>query len=354
MKSYYPLPALALALVLAACGANDPVPPDATPPGRVTDLHVKSATTNVITLRWTTPGDNGNQGTARTYQVRWSPAFINEGNFGSATPIPDPPVPAAPGSVELFAVPNMDITQTIHFAVRTIDEVGLTSPVSNDAYWSPTGFPVQFYTDLPAVRDNTMYQEADSLSNGAGQYLFAGKNEAGFYRRALLAFAITDSIPSGAVIDSVRLVLHMSSPGTGADTVRVHAVTADWGEGTSDAPAGEENGVQAESNDATWGFRFYNTDTWTSAGGDYIISDSGKIVIDGPGFYTWKSEEMKDNVQAWLDTPANNSGWLIASDETGPLSIKRFDSREHATPGYRPRLKVYYTIIPVTSRASAK
>jgi hypothetical protein len=205
---------------------------------------------------------------------------------------------------------------------------------------------VQFYKDLPAIKDNTMYSEADSLSNGAGQYLFAGKNAGGDYRRALIAFAISDSIPAGAVIDSVRLELHMSSSGTGIDTVRVHAVTADWGEGASNAPAGEENGVQAEANDATWGFRFYNTDAWTTRGGDFLVAESGKLAVNDVGFYRWKSEHMKDDVQSWLDTPGNNSGWVIVSNEAGPISLKRFDSREQAVAGYRPHLKVYYTVIP--------
>jgi hypothetical protein len=344
---------LLIAAVLVACGKNNaPLPPDSSPPGRVTDLRVKSAVTNVITLHWKTPGDNGYAGIATAYQIRWSHNVITEENFAEATPISNPPVPVSPGTPEVFAVPNMDITVVLHFALRTFDEVGLISPVSNDAVWVPGSLPVQYYKNLPAMRDNTIYSESGNVSDGAGEYFFAGRTDTlsgGLTRRALLAFAVADSVPAGAQIDSVLLVLHVSKTLAGVRTVALHAATADWGEGLSDAPGNEESGVTATTSDATWAYRFFNTGTWIAPGGDFEPVASAQQSVDGfaaPGFYTWRSTQMNVDVQHWLERPDSNFGWVVLGSETASRTLKRFDSREHPTAAYHPNLKVYYTVIP--------
>ena len=335
-----------------ACSEHTPAPLDGVAPGRVHDLRVKSATTNVITLRWTTPGDNGFSGVATGYQVRWSPEIITEDNFSSAHAIPDPPIPAEPGTPEVFSVPNMDITQVLHFALRTFDENLTMSAVSNDALYAPGSVPVQYLKDLPAVRDNTIYAEDGSASNGAGHYFFAGKSDDGLTRRGLLDFAVSDSIPRGAQIDSVRLVLHVSRTSSGQRTMELHKALASWGEGTSNASINGDSGSPATSQDATWTYRLFNTDTWAAAGADFDSTASAQLPVDGfaaPEFATWRSPRMIVDVRHWLDVPDSNFGWVVLGSETGTTatrSMKRFDSREHPTAAYHPRLRVYYTVLP--------
>ena len=48
---------------------------------------------------------------------------------------------------------------------------------------------------------------------------------------------------------------------------------------------------------------------------------------------------MIADVQAWLDNPANNFGWLVLGDETAIGTAKRFDTRESASP---PMLAIQY------------
>jgi hypothetical protein len=204
--------------------------------------------------------------------------------------------------------------------------------------------------NLAPSKDNTVFEEADS-SNGKGDYIFAGENLNGEdpppdARRALLAFAVSGDIPANAVIDSVRLTLNMSKthPSAGDRVVSLHRLTADWGEGDSDASFEEGTGAGAEPGDATWTFRFFNTDTWTTPGGDFVPGASAQQTVGGLGFYTWWSAEMAADVQAWLDTPASNFGWIVVGDESEATTAKRFDSRENPTAANRPRLTVYYTV----------
>ena len=342
---------LATALILS-CEDDATTPSDVTSPVRVTDLAVIGAGNNSVTLEWTAPGDDGGAGTAKSYQIRWSDALITGANFSSANLVPNPPAPVAGGTIQQFAVDGIDTTLVTHFALRATDDAGNTSQVSNNAVWTPPNEPFHITKDIPPFKDNTMYEESGDVSNGKGEYLFVGKtlglSGAPWNRRALLAFAIADSLPAGAVVDSVRLVLHASKVNdTTARTTTLHRVTADWGEGVSDAGAPGGLGTAAEPNDATWVHRFYNTTMWTTAGGDYDASTSAQTGVAGfNAFYVWSSAQMASDVQGWLDTPASNFGWVVIGDESTAQTAKRFDSRENLNVGNRPVLRVYATVTP--------
>jgi len=106
---------------------------------------------------------------------------------------------------------------------------------------------------LTPSKDNSLYESADgSLSNGKGDFLFAGKTRNGDIRRALLAFPITDSIPTGATINSVSLTLHLSKSVSSGESLSLHRMTRDWGEGNSNASGQEGGGTAAQTGDATW------------------------------------------------------------------------------------------------------
>ncbi len=59
---------------------------DTTPPAAVTNLAISNITATSVLLSWTAPGDDGNTGTATTYDVRYSSSAINDANFSSADP----------------------------------------------------------------------------------------------------------------------------------------------------------------------------------------------------------------------------------------------------------------------------
>src|SRR4030095_9728018 len=134
-------------------------------------------------------------------------------------------------------------------------------------------FAIADVININPVKDNTLYEyvAADGdVSNGIGDYFFAGKTGMGYIRRAVLAFDIAGSVPPGSTITSVSLTMHMSRTAlSNARTVELHRLLADWGEGTSDASANEGRGAPATANDATWRHRFYDTIFWTTQGGDF-------------------------------------------------------------------------------------
>jgi hypothetical protein len=201
---------------------------------------------------------------------------------------------------------------------------------------------------LNPSKDNTIYAESDTLSNGAGTRVFAGENGAGFPRRALVRFDLS-SVPGNAVVDSVTLTLTVVQTHGFSVPVKLNRLLADWGESTSigvGGGGGEGGGGKAKPGDATWLQRFYLAPAalWTNPGGDFDATASATKNVLSLGSYTWRSANMNADVSFWLANPAQNFGWEVVGGETTFSSAKAFGSRENATAGSRPVLTVYYTI----------
>ncbi|HJQ97212.1 MAG TPA: DNRLRE domain-containing protein, partial [Candidatus Polarisedimenticolaceae bacterium] len=211
---------------------------------------------------------------------------------------------------------------------------------------------------LNPVKDNTLYEpiQADGLadrSDGAGPTMFTGKvkdalNASGqvALRRAVLEFDVAAAIPAGATIDSVQLTLFCDKVAANTSfNVTLHRATSEWGEGTSNTGNSQQGrGEPPTTNDATWRHTFYSTQFWTTQGGDFVATASATRAVGGTGSYTWGStSSMVADVQAWLNTPSSNHGWVIRSLETQIQTTKRFATRENATVNNRPKLVVNYT-----------
>ena len=196
--------------------------------------------------------------------------------------------------------------------------------------------------NLTPVKDNTLIEHVSgAVSNGAGPAFFAGRIGQGGRRRAVLAFKVGDSIPAGSTIQAVTLTLNMSATMAGPFGVSAHALTQDWGEGTSNAGGGV--GAPSTPGDATWIHTFFSTSFWTSAGGDFAANASATTTVAGVGSYTWSSPGMVADVQGWLDDPSTDFGWILVGDESTFPTVKRFDSRE-AAASVRPNLKIDYGV----------
>src|SRR5262245_52820200 len=193
-------------------------------------------------------------------------------------------------------------------------------------------FPLTAWADtvsLAPAKDNTLYEDpVGSLSNGSGPTFFAGRTAqaTGSIRRGLLEFDL-GTIPSGSIITSARLVLHASQGQAGTTTISLHRVLAAWGEGASNAGGSGGLGAPSAPGDATWIHTFFPSLFWGAPGGDFAGPASGTQSVGGIAFYTWgPNAAMAADVQAWLDSPASNFGWLLQGDETVGATSRRFDS----------------------------
>ena len=197
---------------------------------------------------------------------------------------------------------------------------------------------------LTPSKDNTLYEtDMGQFSNGSGSHFFSGKNLANESRRGLLAFDLS-VIPSGSIITDVELELFMSRTNSGTQSLSLYPVLADWGEAGSDADGNEGVGATPFPGDATWLHTFFDTMFWSQLGGDYDPAASDTTNVGGIGFYTWTSAAMESDVQAWVNAPSTNFGWILIGNESTPGTAKRFDSRTYPDSSRRPQLTVSFTI----------
>ncbi len=88
-----------------------------------------------VTLVWTSPGDDGTIGTASTYEMRYALAPLTPANWGQATPVPGLPAPQISGTRQSVTVNGLTQGTTYYFAIRTQDDAGNWSPLSNVLTW---------------------------------------------------------------------------------------------------------------------------------------------------------------------------------------------------------------------------
>jgi subtilisin family serine protease len=86
-----------------------------------------------LTLEWTAPGDDGAIGTAAGYDLRYATAPIDDATFDAAFQATGVPDPAIAGTTESYTVPGLNPATQYYFALKTFDNVGNLSGLSNSA-----------------------------------------------------------------------------------------------------------------------------------------------------------------------------------------------------------------------------
>jgi chitodextrinase len=94
-------------------------------------LSAAPAAPTAITLNWTAPGDDSLSGTAAQYDVRYSTSLITSANFAAASQATGETAPKAPGQSETFTVTGLTPGTLYYFAIKTADEAGNWSAISN-------------------------------------------------------------------------------------------------------------------------------------------------------------------------------------------------------------------------------
>ena len=189
-----------------------------------------------------------------------------------------------------------------------------------------------------ANRDNSMFSELTSNSNGAGTGIFVGANQQSNVRRGLVSFDLS-SIPAGSTITGATLTMFMAQSVGGAIDVQLRRVSSSWGEGTS---VGSGQGAAATPGDATWLHSSFSSTLWSTPGGDFSPTVSAVTRVGGVGSYNWADAGMIADIQAWVNNPSGNFGWLLLGEENVAGAAKRFGSRESGATV--PMLAIEYTV----------
>jgi hypothetical protein len=127
--------------------------PDTIPPATISDLLAKNPTVTSIQILWTAPGDDGHEGTADSYDVRYHTEMIDDQNWEEAIQLTGEPDPQSAGKIEVVEVDGLDPFTFYSFAVKSADEKGNVSSLSNSVSMSTLqeSMPPNQVSDLRAV-----------------------------------------------------------------------------------------------------------------------------------------------------------------------------------------------------------
>lgn len=187
--------------------------------------------------------------------------------------------------------------------------------------------------NLPCTADTGLFQQFPNNNLGAMTIVPIGRSGSGTIGRGLYKFDTTEIAPGTRVV-SATLELSVVFRGFTTDSHSVHRVLRDWGEGDKAAgPFPGTVGALAEDGEATWQARFVPAALWAAPGGgagiDYVADASASQSIGGPERYSFSSEGLVADVQAWIDNPGTNYGWLLKiDDELAFGTARRFATRE--------------------------
>jgi hypothetical protein len=179
---------------------------------------------------------------------------------------------------------------------------------------------------LVAVADTTLNQDFSTFNMGGHTHVAAGVTGTGGLRRGLFRFDLSQ-VPAGAKIESAELRLRVPDGNVmNPSPFALHRVLVDWTEGNKVG----NNGQAAAVGQATWAWRHFQQQTWSSpgaaAGADYVAAASAVQQVAGVGNYTWTG--LAADVAAWLAAPESNFGWLLMGTAGTSGTARRFASRE--------------------------
>ena len=116
-----------------------PARPDLYPPRRITDLRVRRvADSELVEVSWTAPGDDLDQGTAASYQLRWSEdrrqlsQLFGAAQLWTETAASSPQLlPSPAGTQERLNLTVPRVNSALYVAVVAVDAAANTGAVSN-------------------------------------------------------------------------------------------------------------------------------------------------------------------------------------------------------------------------------
>ena len=311
---------------------------DVTAPAAIANLAAGSLTISSLVVSWTVPGDDDSTGTATRYDLRYSTQPITALTWPRATPVSGEPTPAAAGTGQNVTVSNLAYDTTYYFAIKTVDERGNSSTMSNVLSAATSQLPgTQTITFQNGVLPTSGYAGCDDTRISQGypdlNYGNSTANVVGDYggtHRELIRFNTT-AIPAGQSIVSAKLRLWQTTGATVAVRIQAYEVLRPW----------------TEMN-ATWN-NYAASLPWTTAGCNGVGTDRGDVILADtmiPANTSTQWVEIplpKSLVQGWHDNSASNQGVRLRGCNELPYGGRAdFAADNHATTTNRPMLIVSY------------
>ena len=143
----------------------------ANPPSAVTLEVAKGYSSGTVLLTWNDPSEDENSNPATEFIVRYATTLIDsEAAWDAAIDIDGEPLPFEPDTEQSMSVTGLIPRQIYFFALRSLDETGNLSDLSNSP--SSTDISREYIVDTPfQISENNIEDSRWSLHNADGDYM---------------------------------------------------------------------------------------------------------------------------------------------------------------------------------------
>ncbi len=301
------------------------------------------STPTSVTLAWTAPGDDSTTGTATLYDVRYSTSPLSAANFALAYAAAGAPTPSPSGSPESMLVAGLSPETAYWFAIRTRDDAGNWSGISNIVQWTtpaasdsirpaPLTVSVGGTTASSVTLDWTAVGD-DSLTGTATRYEVRWSTTAITAANWPAATVVTSGVPVPAApgtpqsctITGLNRTVNLWFAARVADEVNnwsvlsnVVAVAAQLDASPPAPPTGLTASIQSDGQHLHWNANTepdlagYNVYRAVSPGGPFTKLDASLLVSNG-----YVDGAAPDSASLWYAVSAvdasNNESALSAS-----------------------------------------
>jgi len=182
-------------------------------------------------LVWTASGDDGDDGRALQYDIRWALKAMTDEIFGKAEEFKDEPEPRASGREEVVFLPRLHPGEDISFGIRALDEVARKSGIAKTGLVQLNFLEseLDFYTECMDSVDNDGDGDVDgadgecaSSLDGSESYGPAGAVDPGYGATV----ALLDNVDGRGEVDTAVGATGAVSPFTGEKTGSVSVFLA--------------------------------------------------------------------------------------------------------------------------------
>jgi len=192
-------------------------------------------------------------------------------------------------------------------------------------------------------------------NNGGANFIYANQTTTWEERRALIGFDLSSLTGQGLTINSATLklatIINASPDNVDVFFYPVAAANAGWVQGTNGSVVSPAN-----AGEATWNHKAHPNTNWagspglSTAGTDYINTPAASGIYNpttADGAYV-SFALTPSVVQSWIDTPANNAGLLLLTNNDSTNGYYRFAEyySSEADAGLRPILELNVTAVP--------
>ena len=311
---------------------------DSQAPNAVTNLAAAAqATLGTWNITWTAPADNGN-GYVASYDLRWSTSAIDAGNFASATAFSGEPTPGSAGTAQSYTATGLPTGRTLYFALKSADDSGNVSAISNLPSGSQMIGTKTFQNGLngyAGAQDTYMSAAAVTTKYEGTTYLqvcgFSDQASTN-RRRAIVKFDLS-SIPTGALITQATLYLYAYSNeqhDTGGYYGAYHVFTP-WA-----------------ASAVSWNM------PWVQYGGADIDPTPDGQTAKQTVSNVWYAIDVTSRAQAYIANPGSNNGWVVKCvTETNHNQDWFYACEEPTNTTLRPKLVINDSVSSDTTAPAA-